>query len=70
MDKQTVSNESGIKTTYATLESKASGWNMRIGIPFTLAEKKTGKQKSVNKAKKTNSCDRIRTEYKYRCIMQ
>jgi hypothetical protein len=70
MNTQTVSNESGIKTTYATVESKASGWNMRVGIPFTLAEKKTGKQKSVNKTKKTNSCERIRTEYKYRCIMQ
>src|SRR4030095_7318105 len=34
MNPQTISNESGIKTNYATLESKASGWNMRIGIPF------------------------------------
>jgi len=70
MEKQTVSNESDIKTSYATLESKASGWNMRIGIPFTLAEKKTTKQKNTNKANRTNSCDRIRTEYKYRCRMQ
>ena len=70
MDKQTISSESGIKTNYATLESKASGWNMRIGIPFTLAEKKTAKQKNTNKSSKTNSCDRIRTEYKYRCRMQ
>ena len=70
MNPQTVSNESGIKTNYATLESKASGWNMRIGIPFTLAEKKTSKQKNTNKANRTNSCDRIRTEYKYRCRMQ
>jgi hypothetical protein len=70
MSKQTVSNESGIKTTYATLESKASGWNMRVGIPFTLAEKKTKAQKNTNKTKKTNSCDKTRTQYKYRCIMQ
>ena len=70
MDKQTISNESGIKTTYATLESKASGWNMRIGIPFTLAEKKPTTQKNTNKTKKTNSCNKTRTEYKYRCIMQ
>jgi hypothetical protein len=70
MDKQTISSESGIKTNYATLESKASGWNMRIGIPFTLAEKKTTKQKNTYKANRTNSCDRIRTEYKYRCRMQ
>ena len=70
MDKQTISNESGIKTTYATLESKASGWNMRVGIPFTLAEKNSTKQKNTSKPKKTYSCDKTRTEYKYRCIMQ
>lgn len=69
MNTQTVSNESGIKTSYATLASKASGWNMRIGIPFSLAEKKTGKQKSTNKTKKTNCCDKMRIEYKYRCRM-
>jgi hypothetical protein len=67
LDKQTVSNESGIKTSYATLESKASGWNMRIGIPFTLGEKKT--TKNTNKTKRTNCCDRMRIEYKYRCRM-
>ncbi|HEY5969927.1 MAG TPA: hypothetical protein VIU35_18220 [Chitinophagaceae bacterium] len=70
MSKQTVSNESGIKTTYATLESKASGWNVRVGIPFTLAEQKATTQKNTNKTKKTNSCDKTRTQYKYRCIMQ
>lgn len=69
MNTQTVSNESGIKTNYATLESKASGWNMRVGIPFTLAEKKTGKQKSANKTKKTSCCDKMRIEYRYRCRM-
>ena len=69
MNTQTVSNESGIKASYATLESKASGWNMRVGIPFTLAEKNSGKQKTANKAKKTNCCDKMRIEYKYRCRM-
>jgi len=69
MNTQTVSNETGIKTSYATLESKATGWNMRVGIPFTLAEKKPGKQKSVNKTKKTSCCDKTRIEYKYRCRM-
>src|SRR6187549_3137635 len=69
MNPQTVSNESGIKTSYATLESKASGWNMRVGVPFTLADKKSGKQKSANKTKKTGCCDKTRIEYKYRCRM-
>src|SRR6187401_3724997 len=58
MDKQTISSESGIKTNYATLESKASGWNMRVGIPFTLGENKSGKQKSANKTKKASCCDK------------
>jgi hypothetical protein len=70
MNTQTVSSESGIKTNYATLESKASGWNMRIGIPFTLAEKKPGKHTTTNKTKKTSCCDKMRIEYKYRCRMQ
>jgi hypothetical protein len=69
LEKQTISSQSDIKTSYATLESKASGWNMRIGIPFTLAEK-SSKQKNTNKTKRTNCCDRMRTEYKYRCTMQ
>ena len=69
MNQQTISNESGIKTNYATLESKASGWNMRIGIPFTLIPEKK-KHTTTNKTQKTNCCDRIRTEYKYRCRMQ
>ena len=70
MNKQTVSSVSGTKTSFANLESNASGWNMRIGIPFTLAEKKSGKHKNVNRTKKTSCCDRIRIEYKSRCRMQ
>ena len=70
MNQQTISNESGIKTSYATLESKASGWNMRVGIPFTLVgEKKAGKPKSTNKTKRTSCSDKTRIEYKYRCRM-
>lgn len=71
MGKQTVSNVSEIKTTHATLESDASGWNMRIGIPFTLIpEKKTPKTKTTSNTKKASSCDKTRIEYKYRCIRQ
>jgi len=69
MNQQTISNESGIKTSYATLESKASGWNMRVGIPFTLAEKKPGNHTTTNKTKKTSCCNKMRIEYKYRCRM-
>jgi hypothetical protein len=67
MDKQTVASVSGTKTSFANLESTATGWNMRIGIPFTLAEKNPAKHKNVSRTKRTNCCDRMRIEYKYRC---
>ena len=70
MSKQTVSGVSGTKTSYANLESKVSGWNMRIGIPFTLTEKRSGKHRSESKTKRTNCCERKVIEYKYRCRMQ
>ena len=69
LNTQTVSSISGTKTSVAHLESKASGWNMRIGIPFTLAEKKSANQKTESKTKKTTA-DKTRIEYKYRCRMQ
>lgn len=69
MGKQTVSAVSGTKTSVANLESSASGWNMRIGIPFTLAEKKPAKTKS-ERTKKTSCSERVKTEYKYRCRTQ
>ena len=65
--KQTVTATSGTKTSVANLESKASGWNMRVGIPFTLADKNASKNKSQSKAKKTNCSQRVISEYKYRC---
>ena len=67
MNKQTITGVSGTKTSYANLESNASAWNMRIGIPFTLAEKKPGKQKSESRVKKTSCSERKVIEYKYRC---
>jgi len=68
-NKQTITALSDTKTSVANLESKASGWNMRIGIPFTLAEKKLAKHKS-ERTKKTSCSERVKTEYKYRCRMQ
>jgi hypothetical protein len=67
MDKETITAVSGTKTSVATLESKASGWNMRIGIPFTLVEKGTAKKNTQTKTKKTSCSEKIKTEYKYRC---
>jgi hypothetical protein len=67
MNKQTVSTVSSTKTSVANLESNASGWNMRIGIPFTLAEKGAKKHHNQNRAKKTSCGERKVIEYKYRC---
>ena len=66
MNKQTVSAISGAKMSVANLESNASGWNMRIGIPFTLAEKRTIKNKT-ERTKRSGYSERIIAEYKYRC---
>jgi hypothetical protein len=67
MNKQTVSTVSGTKTSVANLESNASGWNMRIGIPFTLTEKNAKKHHNQIRSKKTNCSERKVIEYKYRC---
>jgi hypothetical protein len=67
MNKQTISSVSGTKTSVANLESNASGWNMRIGIPFTLAEKNAKKHTNQSRSKKTNCSERKVIEYKYRC---
>ena len=67
MSKQTVTSTSGIKTSSANLESSASGFNMRVGIPFTLYDKKTAKSKAQSKAKKAGCTERKVIEYKYRC---
>ena len=67
MNKQTVSLVSGTKTSVANLESNASGWNMRIGIPFTLTEKNAKKHNKQSRTKKTNCSERKVIEYKYRC---
>ena len=67
MGKQTISTVSGSKTSVANLESNSSGWGLRVGIPFTLAEKQPGKHKSQSRTKKTSCSERTKTEYKYRC---
>jgi hypothetical protein len=66
MNKQTVSTISGSKMSVANLESNASGWNMRIGIPFTLADKGLAKHKT-ERTKRSGCGERVIMEYKYRC---
>lgn len=67
LDKQTLTTVSSGKTTTTYLQSDVSGWNMRIGIPFTLS-KNPAKQKSEQKTQKSESkCGQYKAEYKIRC---
>jgi hypothetical protein len=63
LDQQTMTTSEGAKTVTTTLKSDVSGWNMRIGIPFTLG----GAKKSP--AKKTTEHKSPCQQYKirYRC---
>jgi hypothetical protein len=69
LNEQTLSTVSGTKTTVTHLQSDASGWNVRLGIPITLlGEKKTAKTtKQVKTEKSKSSCSQYKTEYRYRC---
>lgn len=62
LDKQTVSKTEGAKTSTAILQSDASGWNVRIGIPFSL-----NKSKPVKKVEK--KCGEYRTIYRCKRII-
>src|SRR5688572_7087187 len=66
LEKQAIISESGGKATTTYLQSDASGWNMKVGIPFTLG-KKPVKHKVVEQRKNENKCGQYRTEYKIRC---
>lgn len=69
LNEQVISTVSANKTTVAHLQSGASGFSIKVGIPFTLAEKKPAhKQKNEYRSnKKGGCCERIRLEYKSRC---
>jgi hypothetical protein len=66
LDKQTISTVIGSKTLTTHLQSEVSGWNMRIGVPFTLGAKKTSVKKQTDKntqQRKTN-CGQYRSMYR------
>lgn len=69
LNDQVVSTTSGTKTSVAHLQSNTSGFNIKVGIPFTLAEKRTStKHKNEYRSyKKGGGCERIRIEYRSRC---
>ena len=66
LDKQTISTVIGSKTLTTHLQSEVSGWNMRIGVPFTLGAKKTSVKKQTDKntqQRKTN-CSQYKSMYR------
>jgi hypothetical protein len=62
LDQQDMVLTTGTKTVHTTLDSKVSGWNMRVGIPFTLAKNNTPKHK--NKKPAQRSCGQSRIIYR------
>ncbi len=64
LDKQSITTISGTKSTTTTFQSEVSGWNMKVGIPFTLAKKPHQRSRSEQKKKE---CGQDKSEYKSKC---
>jgi hypothetical protein len=61
---QTISSFSGSKTVTTTLNSSVSGWNMKIGIPFTLGTKRPAMKNRTEKSPEHKSgCGQYRIIY-------
>ena len=63
LNTQTIESVSGSKVVTTTLKSAASGWNMRVGIPFTLGAKNNS-SKTKSSQHKTGGCSQYRTIYR------
>lgn len=66
LDEQTITSATGTKTVTTTLESVSSGWNMRVGIPFTLGAKKNNVKpapqvKSISTEPAKSRCGQYKT---------
>jgi hypothetical protein len=66
LNTQTISTVTGSKTLTTQLQSEVSGWNMRIGVPFTLGAKKPAiKQQTEKKTQQPKSkCGQYRLMYR------
>jgi hypothetical protein len=63
MDEKTISSVSGAKAVTTILESASSGWNLKVGIPFTLKAKNKLDRKTEHGR---SGCGQYRIMY--RCI--
>jgi len=62
---KSITTESGNKLTTTYLESRASGWNLRMGIPISLSKKKSIAKQPV--IEKTYNEERKCSQYKMQC---
>ncbi len=60
LDENTISSGTAAKSVTTVLESAASGWNVKLGIPFTLAIKKP----AVKKTEHRSPCGQYRMPYR------
>ncbi len=70
LDTKYITTVDGNKTTNTSLQSNASAWNLRIGIPISLSKKKTvAKEQVVEKVylKEEKKCGQYKLQYKPRC---
>ena len=65
LNTETISTQSATKNVTATLHSATSGWDVRVGIPFTLGGPKTAKKaKTEKKPQIKRSCGQSRVIYR------
>jgi len=70
INKQSITTSQGNKISTTTLRSDVSGWNLRVGIPFSMSKTSTQKKKVIQvqniekKEKPQNRCGQYRV---YRC---
>ncbi len=67
LDKQTLTTTDGAKITTTSLQSSVSGWNLKIGVPISLAKKPGVKNKTEKKViQRKVECQQYRI-IRYRC---
>jgi hypothetical protein len=65
LNSQTITRMAGTKMVTTTLQSEVSGWNLRVGIPFTLGGSKPAVKKVMEKKPQQRSgCGSYRPVYR------
>jgi hypothetical protein len=70
LTEQTITQNTGTKATTAHLLSDASGWNIRVGIPFTLSKNKPASKNKRDCGRQSyrSGCSQYKSAYRYRSI--